>query len=143
MFFRDGSDLADVSGKPFPHPALLFAVRNGVLFVRALAESKRPGAGSKLAAAPYWNIDSDGRVCAGTMRISKSVTVASIPIWQQAFFQSEFTHLGGAGRLTTIKGGTTALWKSLAGKKRFRPSALVETETVQEYLKELEAGRRV
>ena len=142
MFFRQGSELANISGKLFPHPALLFAVRNGVLFVRALPESKRPGADTKLAAAPYWNIDSDGRVCAGTMRVPKSVSVASIPMWQQAFFQSEFTHPGGAGRLTTRKGGTTALWKSLVGKKRFPSSALIETETVQDYLRKLEAERR-
>ena len=64
------------------------------------------------------------------------------PAWQQAFFQSEFTHPGGAGRLTTRKGGTTALWKSLVGKKRFPSSALIETETVQDYLRKLEAERR-
>ena len=42
MFFRDGSELADISGKLFPHPALLFVVRNGVLFVRALPANRRP-----------------------------------------------------------------------------------------------------
>src|SRR5664279_2429577 len=36
MFFRDGSELAGISGKLFPHPALLFVVRNNVLYVRAL-----------------------------------------------------------------------------------------------------------
>ncbi len=142
MFFRQGSELADVSGEIFPHPALLFAVRNSVLFVRALQKNKRPFADTKLAAAPYWNIDSNGTVCAGTMRIPKSVTVVSIHTWQTAFFQSEFTHPGGAGRLTTRKGGTTALWKSLVGKKRFPSSALIETETVQDYLRKQEAERR-
>ena len=75
------------------------------------------------------------------MRIPKSASVASIPAWQQAFFQSEFTHPGGAGRLTKRKGGTTALWKSLAGKTLFPQSALIETEAVQDYLKKLEAER--
>ena len=142
MFFRQGSELADISGKLFPHPALLFAARNGVLFVRALAESKRPEADTKLAAAPYWNIDSDGKVCAGTMRVPKSVSVNSIPAWQHAFFQSEFTHPGGAGRLTKRKGGTAALWKSLANESRFPRLALIEVETVNDYLKKLEAERR-
>lgn len=132
----------DIVGKLFPHPALLFAVRNGVLFVRALPDSKRPIADTKLAAAPYWNIDSNGRVCAGTMRVPKSMSVASIPIWQQVFFQSEFTHPGGTGRLTTRKGGTTALWKSLAGKKLFPRFALIETETLRDYLKKLEVDSR-
>ena len=52
MFFRDGSELADVSGKPFAHPALLFVVRNGVLFVRALSKNRRPTLDTRLAAAP-------------------------------------------------------------------------------------------
>ena len=142
MFFRDGSELADVSGKLFPHPPLLFAVGNGVLFVRALDESKRPTADTKLAAAPYWNIDSDGKVCAGTMRVPRSASVSSIPAWQQAFFQSGFTHPGGAGRLTRRKGGTSVLWKSLAGKSRFPRSALIEMETVNDYLRKLEVECR-
>ena len=110
--------------------------------MRALPQSKRPVADTKLAAAPYWNIDSDGRVCAGTMRIPKSLSVASMPAWQQAFFQSEFTHPGGVGRLTKRKGGTTALWKSLLRKDLFPRSALIETETVHDYLRKLEAERR-
>ena len=64
MFFRAGSELEGISGKRFPHPALLFVVRNNILYVRALSGSRRPGADSKLAAAPYWNIDGDGAVCA-------------------------------------------------------------------------------
>jgi PRTRC genetic system protein B len=139
MFFRDGSDLASVSAKVFPHPALLFVVRNGTLFVRALPTSRRPEAGTKLAAAPYWNIDGNGAVCAGTMRTPKSLTVTSIAAWQQAFFQSKFTHPGGAGRLTRRKGGTAALWKSLAGKKTFPRSTLMRTERLDEYLRKLEA----
>ena len=142
MFFRDGSELADISGKIFPHPALLFVVRNGVLFVRALLQNRRPDADTRLAAAPYWNIDTNGAVCAGTMRIPKSVTVASISAWQQAFFQSEFTHPGGAGRLTKRKGGTAALWKSLTGKEVFPISTLIEMEPLNEYLRKLEAAER-
>jgi len=142
MFFRDGSELADISGKLFPHPALLFVVRNGVLLVRALPKNNRPNPETRLAAAPYWNIDGDGAVCAGTMRIPKSVTVASISAWQQAFFQSEFTHPGGAGRLTKRNGGTAALWKRLAGKNNFPRSTLIEMEPLNEYLRRLEAAQR-
>ena len=135
MFFRAGSELEGVSGKRFPHPALLFVVRSSVLHVRALFATQRPRPDSKLAAAPYWNIDSNGAVCAGTMRVPKSLTVTSIAAWQQAFFQSEFTHPGGGGRLTKRRGGTAALWKSLAGKERFPHSTLVEQEPLDQYLK--------
>lgn len=142
MFFRAGSELAGVSGKPFPHPALLFVVRAGVLLVRALPNNHRPVPDTRLAAAPYWNIDSNGAVCVGTMRTPKSVTVGSVANWQQAFFQSEFTHPGGAGRLTKRKGGTAALWKSLAGKKIFPRSTLIEAEPLEDYLRKLEVGHR-
>src|SRR5271166_6123316 len=142
MFFREGSELAGISGKLFPHPALLFVVRNGVLFVRALLKNRRPDPDTRLAAAPYWNIDSNGAVCAGTMRIPKSLTVASIPAWQQAFFQSEFTHPGGAGRLTKRKGGTAALWRSLSGKKVFPSSTLIKMEPLNGYLRKLEVEQR-
>ena len=142
MFFRVGSELEAISGKRFPHPALLFVVRNSVLYVRALTDNRRPGPDSKLAAAPYWNIDSNGAVCAGTMRAPKSLTVTSIDQWQQAFFQSEFTHPGGGGRLTKRSGGTAALWKSLAGEKRFPLSTLIELEPLEKYLKRLETERR-
>ena len=142
MFFRAGSELEAISGKRFPHPALLFVVRNSVLYVRALTDNRRPDPDSKLAAAPYWNIDSNGAVCAGTMRAPKSLTVTSIDQWRQAFFQSEFTHPGGGGRLTKRRGGTTALGKGLAGKERFPLSTLIELEPLEKYLKRLEAGRR-
>ena len=141
MFFRTGSELEGASGKRFPHPALLFVVRSNVLYVRALFGTQRPHPDSKLAAAPYWNIDSNGAVCAGTMRTPKSLTVSSIAAWQHAFFQSEFTHPGGGGCLTKRLGGTAGLWKSLAGKQRFPISTLVEQESLDQYLKKLEAGR--
>jgi PRTRC genetic system protein B len=142
MFFRDGSELAGISGNLYPNPALLFVVRSGVLVVRAIPDNRRPESDTRLAAAPYWNIDSNGAVCAGTMRAPKSLTVASIPAWQQAFFQSEFTHPGGAGRLTKRKGGTSALWKSLARKKTFPRSTLIAMEPLNEYLRKLEAAQR-
>jgi PRTRC genetic system protein B len=113
-----------------------------VLYIRVLSATRKPGPESKLAAAPYWNTDSDGAVCAGTMRAPKSLTVTSMAAWQRAFFQSEFTHPGGGGLLTKRRGGTTALWKSLAGKKRFPLSTLIELETLEKYLKRLETERR-
>src|ERR1035441_9316787 len=43
MFFRAESELEGISGKRFPHPALLFVVRRNALYVRALFASRRPG----------------------------------------------------------------------------------------------------
>lgn len=141
MFFRRQSELEDISGQRFPHPALLFVVRNGVLHVRALGSSHRPTAETKLFAAPYWNTSNDGAVCAGTMRAPKSSSVATMAAWEQAFFHSEFTHPGGAGRLTKRRGGTAALWKSLTRKQIFPVATLVQTESLVAYLRGLETPR--
>jgi PRTRC genetic system protein B len=137
MFFRAGSGLAGVSGQRFPHPALVLVVHTGSLYVRALRSGERPIAETKLYAAPYWNTGNDGSVCAGTMRVPKSAGVTTMAAWEQAFFQSEFTHPGGAGRLTKRKGGTAALWTGLAGKSTFPLATLVQTETLAAYLRAL------
>jgi hypothetical protein len=48
--------------------------------------------------------------------------------WEQAFFQSEFTHVAGARKHTHFPGGLLAMWKSLEGKKKFAARYLVERE---------------
>ena len=141
MFFRAGSELGNISGQRFPHPALLFAVRNSALYVRALRSNRRPTDATQLFAGPYWNIGNDGAVCAGTMRAPKSARIATMPAWEEAFFQSEFTHPGGACRLTKRKGGTAALWKGLAGEQRFPLATLVPRESLTVYLRALETRR--
>jgi PRTRC genetic system protein B len=101
--------------------------------VRAVAESSRPSAQTPLKTAPYWN--TDVRVCPGSMRVPDSCDVASIPHWEDAFFQSEFTHPAGAVRLTSHPGGFIGLWRSLVDKKRFPVRCLVDAgETLQEFV---------
>jgi PRTRC genetic system protein B len=141
MFFRAGSELGEVSGHRFHHPALLFVVCNRALYVRAIRSNHRPGPETTLFAAPYWNVGNDGSVCAGTMRAPESTNVTSMAAWEQAFFQSEFTHPGFGGRLTKRKGGTAALWKSVADKQIFPLKTLLETETLAVYLEALGARR--
>ena len=93
----------------------------------------RPGPTTPLKTAPYWN--TDVRVCPGSMRVPDSSDVASIPSWQDAFFESEFTHPAGAVRLTNHPGGFIGLWRSLAGKKKFPNQYLVDAgETLQEFV---------
>lgn len=75
------------------------------------------------------------------MRAPNSTSAASIRTWEQAFFQSEFTHPGFAGRLTKRKGGTSALWKNLADKQEFPVKTLIKTENLGTYLGDLGARR--
>ena len=136
MFFGGTNEEArKINGLVFPHPALVFKVVSKDLFVRALATSSRPSPVTPLKMAPYWNTDSRGLVCAGSMRVPESSDVASIPAYGDAYFQSEFTHAAGAVRLTSHPGGFIGLWKGLAGKKRFPVQHLIDAgETLQEFV---------
>ena len=136
MFFGGTDQEArKIDGLVFPHPALVFKVRGKDLFVRAVATSSRPRPETHLKTAPYWNTDSRGLVCAGSMRVPESSDIASIPAWQDAYFQSQFTHAAGAVRLTSHPGGFIGLWRNLAGRKRFPLRYLTDAgETLQEFV---------
>ena len=134
MFFGGTDEEArKLNGLVFPHPALIFKVAGTDLFVRAVATSSRPRPETRLKTAPYWN--TDGRVCAGSMRVPETSDVASIPQWEDTFFQSEFTHAAGAVRLTSHPEGFIGLWRSLVGKRWFPVHYLTDAgETLQEFV---------
>ena len=134
MFFGGVDEEArKLNGLVFPHPALIFKVAGKDLFVRAVATSSRPGRTKPMKTAPYWNTDI--RVCPGSMRLPDTFDVASIPQWEKAFFQSEFTHAAGAVRLTSHPEGFIGLWISLAGRSRFPVQHLVDArETLREFV---------
>jgi PRTRC genetic system protein B len=136
MFFGDGNaEAKKLNGKMYPHPALVFMIHGRELFVRALVEDRRPAANTPLKNAPYWNTDSVGRVCLGSMRIPEEVSVASLSGWEKAYFASEFTHPSGAVRLTTHSGGFLGLWSNLAGRKHFPLKLLADSkQTLQEFV---------
>jgi PRTRC genetic system protein B len=136
MFFGGTDEEArKLNGLIFPHPALIFKVAGKDLLVRATATNSRPGPDTLLKMAPYWNTDSRGLVCAGSMRVPESSDVASIPAYGDAYFQSEFTHAAGAVRLTSHPGGFIGLWRGLAGRKRFPVKYLIDAgETLHEFV---------
>ena len=137
MFFGATDNKArQLNGHVFPQPSLVFKVCRGDLFVRALERDARPEANARLKTAPYWNVAGDsGRVCLGTVRAPECISVESIAAWETSFFQSEFTHLLGAARLTSHPGGFVALWSSLAGKKKFPVRYLTDArQTLREFI---------
>ena len=143
MFFGDGNAEAQkLNGKMFPHPALVFMINGREVFVRALAEDCRPTAATRLRNAPYWNTDSAGRVCLGSMRVPEESSVASLSHWENAYFASEFTHPSGAVRLTTHPGGFLGLWSSLAGRKNSFPVKFLadSKQTLQEFVQRRDEG---
>ncbi len=141
MFFGGQEKKAQaLNGHAYPHPPLVFKVRGRELFVRALAQGTRPKAETQLKTAPYWNTDSEGVVCTGTMRVPNDVTVESISAWENAYFASEFTHPAGAVRLTKHSGGFLGLWRSLRDKDCAFPTKFLTDakETLREFV---EPGR--
>jgi PRTRC genetic system protein B len=126
MFYENSEGkAAELNGRIFPQPPLVWKVSNGELIIWALTENKRPDGATKLAVAPYWNLSDDGRVCTGTMRRPDSATVAAIPAWERGFYESAFTH-ANVGRLTRHDGGFDGLWTGLARKRsRFPLETLI------------------
>jgi PRTRC genetic system protein B len=138
MFFTSNDPEAHrLSGRRFPQPPLVWKVSGKDLWVRALFENRRPGAKMKLMIAPYWNVDGEtGWTCQGSMRSPEESGIASIALWEQAFFQSEFTHQNGVRKLSTHPDGFLGLWSSLAGTPRRFPVAYLNptNETLQEFV---------
>ncbi|MGB9071098.1 MAG: PRTRC system protein B [Terriglobales bacterium] len=137
MFFGDGNaEAKKLNGKMYPHPALVLMIHRRELFVRALAENRRPTANTRLKNAPYWNTDAHGRVCLGSMRVPEEVSTTSLAGWEGAYFASEFTHPSGAVRLTSHPGGFLGLWSSLAGRKHNFPVKFLSDskQTLREFV---------
>ena len=136
MFFGDSNaEAKKLNGKMYPHPALVFMIHGRELFVRALVEDCRPASDTRLKNVPYWNTDSAGRVCLGSMRVPGEISVASLSGWEKAYFASEFTHPSGAVRLTTHSAGFLGLWSNLAGRKHFPVKFLADSkQTLQEFI---------
>ena len=139
MFFSDRSNdrvLKNMNGKLYPHPALLFKACGTHLWVRALAKDERPTAETKLCMAPYWNCYDNGVCCTGSMKIPQEKSVAAIDLWEESFFQSEFTHASGVRKHTRFRGGFLAMWQSLAGQTGFPAKYLVELpQTLAEFVR--------
>lgn len=125
MFYANAEGkAATLNGRSFPQPPLVWRVEDGGLAIRALPENERPDATTKLSVAPFWNLSSEGNVCAGSMRRPNSASPASIVDWEQGFYESAFTH-ANVGRLTRHEGGFESLWQGLVGQETFPIETLI------------------
>jgi PRTRC genetic system protein B len=100
MFFNARSDAATQAfdGMAVPQPPLVFVARNHALRVFALRENARPALETPLAAAPYWNVYEDGRVCLGSTTLPSSLEPTQTAAWTRSFFASNFTHMNTGKR---------------------------------------------
>ena len=128
-------------GKKIWWPALLFKLKQGSLYCRALADNRRPTLQSKLYVAPLTHINPpDGHVCTPQHlnfdpRISM---IANMQRYSEDFYNGIFGHATN-GELTTHPGGHDGLWREILqspANRRFPNQYLKETnETLQDFLR--------
>ena len=137
MFYQNSEGrVAIMNGRTFSQPPLVWRADCGDLMIRALLENKRPDGTTKLAVAPFWNLSDNGRVCAGSMRRPDGAAVATIPGWEQGFYESAFTH-SNIGRLTRHEGGFDGLWSGLADNRKLFPldTLIVLPQTLTQFVR--------
>jgi len=137
MFYQNSEGkVAELNGRTFPQPPLIWRVDSGDLMIRALTENKRPQAVTKLAVAPFWNLSDNGRVCTGSMRRPDGATISSVADWEHGFYESAFTH-ANVGRLTRHPDGFEGLWSQLAAKRRPFPreTLIVLPQTLAQFIR--------
>ena len=110
-------------------PTLLFKLRGNCLCVYAI-KSSIINEKTLLYKAPFHNVYESGVVCMGSAKVSKSTDVETLmKSYEDAFFQSKFSHLHGEG--SPIKGNlTTYIKKQIKSKKPFDKSVLLSTNQV-------------
>jgi PRTRC genetic system protein B len=104
-----------------PYPAHLFIATRSGLGVYALGASERPTAATPLLHSPILNVFVNGRLCWGDIPKPRLLSIASIPHYESAVFDSWSTHPNpGQERTVTGKGGLVRLWDSLAARQATR-----------------------
>jgi PRTRC genetic system protein B len=107
---------------PVPYPPHLFIATRSGLGVYALAANQRPTADTQVLHSPILNVFVGGQLCWGNIARPRALTIASIPEFERAVFDSWSTHPNPGQELTvTGKGGLVRLWDDLAerGATRF------------------------
>jgi PRTRC genetic system protein B len=128
MFFTGTREVevAHLNGKTYPHPPLVWMATDGQLYVRALLDNERPGAGTHLYVAPYWNVSDAGLICLGSMMRPDTHSTAAIKQWEDSFFASQFTH-PNATKLVEWAGGYEDFMTFNALGKLFPSLHLIQT----------------
>ncbi|MBO9676319.1 MAG: PRTRC system protein B [Sphingobacteriaceae bacterium] len=110
-------------------PALLWVADRHRLSVYALKADRRPTDKTPLYHAPFFNVNSGGVVCMGSVdvNIKKTTSLEEFTTaWENYFFNSYFSHLMESHN--PVKGNAVSLWKRLIGNdKPFPKEKLVQS----------------
>lgn len=113
--------LSELTTVRVPYPAHLFIATRSGLGVYALPESERPTAATEVRYSPILNVFVNGQLCWGNIPKPKALSIASIPAYESAVFDSWSTHPNPGQELTVSgKGGLVRLWDDLAARRASR-----------------------
>ena len=91
-----------VISKVLMWPSLVFRFTSDrKLYVAAYAGSRRPSLDQPLYHAPLWNIYHDSHLCTGSATTTDVISVDAMTIWEDAIFETVFTHPNHAYVLST------------------------------------------
>ena len=114
-------------------PGLVFAVIKRTWYVYAVATDPtkpRPTPHSQLYHAPYMNVWTSGEICVGNVTLPRGSNFdeTMLKAWEDAFFQSWFTHLNDQEQPRIRKGKFLTFWKKrMSSNSRFPNGQLVPT----------------
>lgn len=104
--------LGNVSGLVH-YPSMVFMVHDGIFNCYALKTNSRPDADTPLFHAPLMNVWDKGAVCTGNVQFPKDGGVGTMKEWEDALFDSYFTHTNHSAPIKGYKGGLTALYRKM------------------------------
>jgi PRTRC genetic system protein B len=128
---KNEEGLVKLNGKVVAHPNLLFCAggrRYGGLRVLAMADCARPTLQTKLFRAPYWNLDGDGHMCEGNVKMPDIISPSMVDKYEKAFFESSFSHSHWGHQITTHPKGHLGLWQEMVRAKSFPPKYLLPSK---------------
>ena len=99
-----------------PTPGLIFVAKQQNMWVYAVKSDARPDADTPLYHAPYMNVWEDSRLCVGSMPLPDSTMAESVSTWENAFWNSSFSHPNHPKPLN-YKGGIHAFSLDLLSNK--------------------------
>lgn len=127
-----------------PQPGLVFAAGACGWNVFAFKGNGRPTPTTPLYLAPYFNVWANGKVCQGSVEVPKACSLDNYRDFENAFFESMFSHPNVHKDLVKYRGGAYSLWKALLDGKfgnTFPEKVLVPTKlTLNDFLKQTVGG---
>ena len=100
------------------HPGLVFCVTSSrKWYVWAVRGDARPNEGTQLFRAPYFNVWESGQICVGNVDLPERATTERLEEWNNAFFDSWFTHPNVHQGLVHYRGGAYGFWRDMLDGK--------------------------